>query len=187
MKERTETVIKAGMSGHYPNHVHKGIRKEHSGITDEWLTPFHIIESLGPFDLDPCSPADRPWDTAKKHYTKEDDGLLKPWKGSVWCNPPYSCCKPWLDKCMRHQDSLVLLFARTETEMWQKYVWAEGSATGILFIFGRLHFHRLDGTRAEANAGAPSAIVAYGEAAFRRFENRSFGGAVVRRAPKGGW
>lgn len=30
---------------------------------DEWLTPPYIIDSLGVFDLDPCSPINRPWDT----------------------------------------------------------------------------------------------------------------------------
>lgn len=53
----------------------KGIGGHHSvkGQTEEWLTPPHIIKSLGPFDLDPCSPVVRPWDTATKHLSKEDD------------------------------------------------------------------------------------------------------------------
>lgn len=57
-------------------------------IKDEWLTPPSIIRSLGAFDMDPCSPLNRPWDTAENHYTIEDDGLSKPWTGRVWCNPP---------------------------------------------------------------------------------------------------
>lgn len=32
--------------------------------TDEWLTPPQLLKCLGPFDLDPCSPVDRPWPTA---------------------------------------------------------------------------------------------------------------------------
>lgn len=56
---------------------------------DEWLTPPSILKALGDFDLDPCSPINRPWDTAKKHYTIEDNGLNKKWEGRVWCNPPY--------------------------------------------------------------------------------------------------
>ena len=46
---------------------------------DEWLTPLKIIEELGQFDLDPCSPHPdrRPWDTAKKHYHKENDAISK--------------------------------------------------------------------------------------------------------------
>ena len=57
--------------------------------TDVWLTPPYIIEALGEFDLDPCSPINRPWDTAKKHYNVFDDGLAHQWEGRVWCNPPY--------------------------------------------------------------------------------------------------
>ena len=37
-------------------------------LNDEWLTPPYIIEALGRFDLDPCSPINRPWDTATIHY-----------------------------------------------------------------------------------------------------------------------
>ena len=55
---------------------------------DEWLTPPELVSALGKFDLDPCSPINRPWDTAKKHYTILDDGLTQPWDGKVWCNPP---------------------------------------------------------------------------------------------------
>ena len=50
----------------------KGIGGHHrafEGLKDEWLTPPEIINSLGTFDLDPCSPINRPWKTAKKHYT----------------------------------------------------------------------------------------------------------------------
>ena len=61
---------------------------------DEWYTPRWIIDELGPFDLDPCSPpADvRPYEIASVSYTKEDDGLKQEWPdGSVvWMNPPYS-------------------------------------------------------------------------------------------------
>ena len=38
------------------------------GKKDEWLTPPGILNRLGEFDLDPCTPIDRPWDTAKLHY-----------------------------------------------------------------------------------------------------------------------
>lgn len=35
-------------------------------------------------------------------------------------------------------------------------------STAVRFLYGRLHFHHPDGTRARANAGAPSVLVAYG-------------------------
>jgi len=128
---------------------------------DEWLTPPPLVKSLGVFDLDPCSPVKRPWDTAKKHYTIEDDGLAKPWKGRVFCNPPYGLeAAAWLKKLASHGDGIALIFARTETAMFFDHVWAKADA--VLFLRGRLHFHHVDGTRAPANSGAPSCLVAYG-------------------------
>ena len=45
---------------------------------EEWLTPPALIAKLGEFNLDPCAPIVRPWDTAKKYYTVQDDGLVMP-------------------------------------------------------------------------------------------------------------
>ena len=59
------------------------------GATNEWLTPRYIIDAFPAFDLDPCSPRVRPFDTAKEHFTIDDDGLSKVWHGNVWLNPPY--------------------------------------------------------------------------------------------------
>ena len=56
---------------------------------DEWLTPPFILEALGPFDVDPCTALNQPWHTATTEYTLTDDGLLMPWNGRVWLNPPY--------------------------------------------------------------------------------------------------
>lgn len=129
---------------------------------DEWLTPPHIIQTLGYFDLDPCAPIDRPWPTAGRHYTIEDDGLRQPWRGRVWLNPPYGReSGKWLARLAQHGQGTALIFARTETALWFDHVWPMASA--ILFLKGRLHFHHVNGTRAAANAGAPSALVAYGQ------------------------
>lgn len=130
--------------------------------TDEWLTPPDLIEALGPFDLDPCSPGDRrPWDTAAKHYSLEDDGLRQPWEGRVWLNPPYSDMRRWLARLAEHDNGTALIFARTETALWFDLVW--GRASGVLFMRGRLNFHYVNGKRAKANSGAPSALIAYGQ------------------------
>lgn len=327
-------------------------------LKDEWLTPPEIIKALGPFDLDPCAPVNRPWETAAKHYTVLDNGLTKPWHGRVWCpicnsfkgdrradmhyvrgdetsnpaifsaakgnekrpevqlpglregprkaaaesaqresfgedkapcgeesasskreresletaallyrqqqteaektsrsdgmdcsrlggvpvgvgeplrilrqgrsddsgslhpavirgmprnntpqhgaslsglqyqqaskaaelvgerqveacpdcglptepapesvrvfcNPPYGAeAGRWLARCADHGNAIALIFARTETTMFVEHVWRKADA--LLFIHGRLHFHHVDGSRAAANAGAPSVLVAYG-------------------------
>ena len=128
---------------------------------DEWLTPPHIITSLGEFDLDPCAPINRPWDTAKTHYTTEDDGLSKNWQGRVWLNPPYGNeTAKWLSKMAEHKNGVTLIFARTETIMFFKYIWDKADA--ILFIKGRINFYHVDGTKGKYSGGAPSCLVAYG-------------------------
>lgn len=131
-------------------------------LKDEWLTPPEILRALGPFDLDPCAPVTRPWDTAARHFTIEDNGLVQPWSGRVWCNPPYGLeAAKWLDRLADHGNGVALIFARTETRMFFDHVWRR--AHGVLFIEGRLHFHHVCGRRAAANSGAPSCLVAYGE------------------------
>lgn len=128
---------------------------------DEWLTPPYIVKSLGEFDLDPCSPINRPWPTATLHYTINDNGLEQEWEGRVWCNPPYGRqASQWLQKCAEHGDCVVLIFARTETKMFFDHIWDK--ADSVLFIKKRLKFYHVDGTQGDS-AGAPSVLVAYGE------------------------
>lgn len=131
--------------------------------TDVWLTPPEILEALGPFDLDPCAPAVRPWDMAKTHYTRADNGLWKPWAGRIWLNPPYSSeAVRWMRRLSEHGRGTALIFARTETEGFFETVWHSPTASAVMFLAGRLYFHKLDGTRAKNGAGAPSVLVAYG-------------------------
>lgn len=133
--------------------------------TDVWLTPPEILEALGPFDLDPCAPAQRPWDMAKTHYTRADNGLFLPWRGRVWLNPPYSSeAVRWIRRLSEHGTGTALIFARTETDWFFETVWNAPTAAACLFLKGRVTFHRPDGTRASSNAGAPSVLVAYGKA-----------------------
>lgn len=129
--------------------------------SDTWLTPPHILEPLGPFDLDPCTPDAMPWQTARVRYTKADDGLAQDWAGRVWLNPPYGRqIGRWLERMADHDHGTALLFARTETEAFHRWIWQRASA--LLFLEGRLHFCLSDGTPAKMNAGAPSVLVSYG-------------------------
>lgn len=128
-----------------------------------WLTPPAIVSALGSFDLDPCAaPAPRPWATAAHHITEEQDGLAHEWFGRVWLNPPYSepVLSQFMDRLASHGQGTALVFARTETAAFFRNIWRR--ASGLLFLEGRLHFHYPDGTRAAANAGAPSVLAAYG-------------------------
>lgn len=144
-----------------------GIGGHHSASpeTTEWLTPPWLIDALGgadSFDLDPCAPIARPWPTARRHYTRADNGLMLPWAGRIWLNPPYSAQEidRWMARMADHDRGTALIFARTETEAFFAHVWERASA--VLFLRGRLNFHRLDGSRSQRNAGAPSVLIAYG-------------------------
>lgn len=156
-----------------------GSHQSADAVTTTWLTPPELIEQLGPFDLDPCAaPSPRPWPTAGRHIELPEDGLAADWAGRVWLNPPYgNVTWRWLAKLAEHGDGIALIFARTETAGFVREVW--GKATGLLFLHGRLHFHYADGTRAAANSGAPSVLVAYGDAASVRLRESGLDGTFV--------
>lgn len=128
---------------------------------EDWLTPPEILNALGPFDLDPCSPIGRPWDTAARHYTMEDNGLLKPWAGRVWMNPPYGNeTARWMRRLANHGNGIALTFARTETKTFFPWVWEY--AVALLWLKGRLCFYTREGNKG-GTAGAPSVLIAYGQ------------------------
>jgi hypothetical protein len=139
--------------------------------TVEWYTPKYIFDAIGvQFDLDPCSPGKDivPWVPAKKWYTLPQDGLMLPWHGNVWMNPPYGKETPvWLERLALHGTGIALLFARTDAKWFHKFV---SIASAICFVKGRVCFVP------EANAkdygtgeftpkdtpGAGSMLIAYG-------------------------
>jgi len=129
---------------------------------DRWLTPPGILRVLGDFDLDPCCPPVMPWRTAARMIAPPADGLAEPWAGRVWLNPPFgNCAAAWMEKLAGHGLGVAMIPARTETRMFFSFVWSKADA--VLFLRGRPHFYRPDGSRAPGNSGAPMALVAYGE------------------------
>ena len=144
-----------------------------------WLTPPEIIDVLGPFDLDPCAAVGQPWKTAARQYTIEDDGLAQDWHGFAWVNPPFGPdAETWLARLADHGNGIGLVPARTETRWFVKTVWRRADA--VLFLHGRPHFHRADGTRGRANSGAPIVLIAYGRRAVNRLAATSLEGTLVR-------
>lgn len=167
---------------------HEGMGTHQSSAmdSDEWLTPPEILRRLGQFDLDPCAaPEPRPWPTADRHVVRAENGLLRLWSGRVWLNPPYggpSVVGPWMRRMVSHGNGIALIFARTETALFFETVWR--AATDVLFIEGRLFFHRPDGIRASANAGAPSCLIAYGRSNAAMLAECGIAGHYVPIEPK---
>jgi hypothetical protein len=131
--------------------------------TVEWYTPPSIFKMLGcGFTLDPCHPGRDvvDWVPALSVYTKADDGLVKPWVGRVWLNPPYGReLPPWLKKMHEHRDGIALVFARTDTAWFHDYV---AKADAVLFLKKRVRFVNADGVLGDSpNCG--SMLVAWGD------------------------
>lgn len=138
---------------------------------EEWLTPPNLIKALGPFDLDPCAPpaSRRPWDMATRHYcgagegegAEAVDGLLAPWVGRVWLNPPYGKeTFKWMRRLAEHKSGVALIFARTETKGFHDEIWRK--AHSVFFFRGRLSFFHVTGEKG-GTSNAPSCLVSYHE------------------------
>lgn len=125
---------------------------------DEWFTPRALIDLLGPFDLDPATSVNRPWDTASRHIT--DAGLTTPWVGFVWLNPPFSNIAVWLQKLSDHPDGgFALVPAAVGAKYWRRFVYPIAAA--IAFLPGRLRFCNSQGLPRDS-AAFYCALIAYG-------------------------
>jgi hypothetical protein len=149
---------KLGMGGHHRT----------QGASDEWYTPPGVFAALDlTFDLDPCAPPGGvPWVPAARSFSIEDDGLTQPWAGRVWLNPPYGAqTQLWVRRLAAHGHGIALVFARTDTRWFHDVT---PTAHAVCFLAGRLNFlpadtTRIDATRTNSNAGAPSMLLGYGE------------------------
>lgn len=130
-----------------------------SSLSNEWTTPRDLFDELDAefhFDLDVASTDENA--LCERHYTMADDGLLQPWEGSVWCNPPYGReIGKWMRRAAESNwggVTVCLVPARTDTAWWHD--WVAGCATEVRFVRGRLKFGGSD-----SGAPFPSAIVVY--------------------------
>jgi hypothetical protein len=145
----------------------------------DWYTPPHIFDDLGlEFDLDPASPEGGvPWIPAKKIYTEADDGLVQPWHGLVWLNPPYGKhTYAWLEKMHTHRNGVALVFARTDCRWYHDFV---AKSDGILFLKGRIKFVDGLGVTGGGGAGSGSMLIAWGKESLYALERISHKGHFV--------
>ena len=85
----------------------------------------------------------------ERYFTKDDCGLTSDWTGQrVWCNPPYSDIRSWVEKAWEqcHNTELIVMLLpanRPEQAWWQDFVEPHRDHGGILtteFIRGRQRF-----------------------------------------------
>ena len=144
-----------------------------SSAKTEWETPAELFENLNHrfgFTLDPAASHKNAKCTL--YYTEEDDGLVLPWSGNVWLNPPYgryltgAWIKKTYDESMAdHIDmACVLLPARTDTKWFHDYVMP--AATEIWYVKGRLRF-----VGAEHPAPFPSMLVFFDNQSWIQYKD----------------
>lgn len=147
--------------------------------SDDWYTPQWIIDTLGPFDLDPCAPPVelRPFEIAPTAYTRFDDGLTKEWKGLVWMNPPYSrvLLRQFCEKMAQHGNGIALLINRQDNVLWQEVIFP--SAKSMIFMRNRVKFIHPAGKKSSPFTG--SCLVAWGQEADRRLRQCGIEGKYV--------
>ena len=122
---------------------------------DEWYTPSHIIESarvvLGAIDLDPASnPIAQERVRATQFFTKHDNGLLHPWHGRIFCNPPYSypLIRQFVEKLVAEHAAGNVSAAILLTNSQTSAAWfneASLVASRVCLPTGRIRFHRPNG------------------------------------------
>lgn len=123
---------------------------------DDRRTPLDLLaECAGlagveSFDLDVAANAENA--KAARWFDIEANGLALPWAGRVWCNPPYSDLRPWVEKAWAERESnpdcksitMLLPANRTEQSWWQDLVepaLRKGSLR-CYFLRGRRRFDR---------------------------------------------
>jgi len=139
------------------------------------------LKTVFPFNLDVC--ASRP-NVCKRFYSPQDNGLIKPWYGLIWMNPPYGRHEhidQWTLRARIEARQLgctviALLPARTGTRWWHNSV---PYADLCVFVKGRLRFHLPGGEPAPHSAGFPSALVAWGDLTWLQADKlASYGWAI---------
>lgn len=136
--------------------------------SDRYFSPQELLDLVlaqwGSIDLDPC------WDPeslvkAKKHFDirRGQDGLILPWSGRVFLNPPYSNTSSWIVRAAQHAaaggEVLALVQASVGSSYWKSYVWPWAS---VCCLSPRPKFGRPSAAGPAKGAMVDHAVVYYG-------------------------
>lgn len=111
----------------------------------DWQTPENVLAAVreafgGEIDIDPC--AGDATLIGLVNIRPPKDGLVIPWAGRVFVNPPFSDLDLWAPKCAYESREagasvILLLPARTDTVYWHEAI---STAAAICFWKGRVKF-----------------------------------------------
>jgi len=170
------------------------LHEQSVGKTDEWFTPPSVFEALDThFDMDVAHPGYDivNWVPATWLLTKKEDGLVHPWTGFVWMNPPFgprNGITPWLEKFVQHGNGIALTPDRTSAPWFQEFVWGVDL---ILFVSPKIRFIDRNGNPGKSPAQG-TALCALGELGCQSLRNAQVNGLGIVLEPrctvaKGAW
>ena len=133
----------------------------YQSTTDDWETPrwlYDAYDRVYQFDLDVCATAE----TAKcdRWYGPDQDALMQPWEGRIWCNPPYGRqVEAWIARAIWAVQSVktapvavLLLPSRTDTRWFHRHLY-QAPGVQLDFLPGRVQF-----VGGESSAPFPSLV-----------------------------
>lgn len=101
----------------------------------------------------------------ERFFDRETDGLAQPWAGErIWCNPPYSTIRPWVQKAWEESPRcpvivMIVPANRTDQGWWHEFVEPfrdrSGSPLTVEFLPGRLRFLKPNQKRIGPNERPP--------------------------------
>lgn len=141
-----------------------GKRGANPEVDDRATTPemfAELAERFGGFTIDVAASAANT--KCERFYSIYDNGLARSWAGErVWCNPPYSDIRPWVEKAWieaGHAELIVMLLPanRTEQAWWQELVepFRDRRGLQVEFLAGRPRFIRAGATEVGPNERPP--------------------------------
>lgn len=156
--------------------------------TDEWHTPESVLALaraiLERIDVDPAScriAQDRV--RAGRWFGPVENGLVQPWEGRVWLNPPFSDMETWVDAAIERVQAggdteavLLCCHANTENTWWHKL-----AAYPVALSRGRVRYLRPDGTTGDSPPRGTALFLLGGDVVMRqRFTAQALGGWDAR-------
>lgn len=133
------------------NHPQQVGRRGALDKVDDRRTPRHVFDPLDEefeFTIDVAASADNA--LCDRYYDLETDGLAQSWDGErVWCNPPYSDIRPWVEKMAKSEAEIGVMLLpanRCEQSWWQEYIEPRqrDGRVELRFLAGRLRFDTPD-------------------------------------------
>lgn len=132
--------------------------------SDEWFTPQSFFDEINKeFNFSMDAAATKKNAKCINYWTKETDGLKQDWRGwVVYCNPPYSEIKLWVEKAyhesLKGTKIVLLIPVRTDTKYFHSFIYGKAK---LRFIKGRIKFECDDKTKKLNSAPFPSMLVIY--------------------------